>query len=551
MSGGVVNGQPVDATVTNAAFLEKNADDVTNFKIGLHAASSGDAIDDTQQTINNIMTGVGGDQNTPPLNYGTLPANTFASTDTHDTALGVLARKFSQAPSGGGHTHSGADGDGAPIAASGIGNVSLRGYWAQPTDLSAITGSSVDVSAPMTAFTASTGPTSLGVVVTTPNNRAIIRAGSGDNTYSQLIDATGNEIYGRITISGSIWTLAFYSLIAGTETAYTFSGTVDIKWFVQQLYNPIQSANIYDLDPQFSYKGIHSVTPSGGTSIYGDLIVEGTGGTTVTQSGQTLTISSTAPTANGTVTSVALSDGSTSPIYDISGSPVTLSGTLGFALKNQTANTVFAAPTATGQPSFRQITVAMLPALVNSLAATGGSPLTGDIIIAPTGTNTTITQVGNTIYVGSTGGGGGGITVPSAEIRYTGWQGYGSTNSSRVRFTTLTTNSGGSDLSTANTSTAGATITINTTGIYAITFDPGFATAIQTGIVLNDTGVTRIDSLPVANIIASGLIMASNITRSLNLTAGDVVSCIGDGSTNSAPNNTGGWAWQFAVTRIG
>lgn len=62
------------------------------------------------------------------------------------------------------------------------------------------------------------------------------------------------------------------------------------------------------------------------------------------------------------VTSVGLSDGSTSPIYSISGSPVTSSGTLTFTLGTQSANTVFAGPTSsTAQPTFRSLVGGDLP----------------------------------------------------------------------------------------------------------------------------------------------------------------------------------------------
>ncbi len=55
----------------------------------------------------------------------------------------------------------------------------------------------------------------------------------------------------------------------------------------------------------------------------------------------------------GGVTSVALSDGSTTPIYCISGSPVTTTGTLVETLCSQTAGMIFAGPsTGSGQPAF-------------------------------------------------------------------------------------------------------------------------------------------------------------------------------------------------------
>jgi hypothetical protein len=61
--------------------------------------------------------------------------------------------------------------------------------------------------------------------------------------------------------------------------------------------------------------------------------------------------------SGGTVTSVALNEGSTTTIFTISGSPVTGAGTLVFTLKTQTANTIFAGPVSgsAAQPTFRQI----------------------------------------------------------------------------------------------------------------------------------------------------------------------------------------------------
>jgi hypothetical protein len=67
----------------------------------------------------------------------------------------------------------------------------------------------------------------------------------------------------------------------------------------------------------------------------------------------------------GTVTSVGLADGSSTPIYNISGSPVTNSGTLTFSLKTETANKIFAGPTtgSAAQPTFRSLVAADIPSL--------------------------------------------------------------------------------------------------------------------------------------------------------------------------------------------
>lgn len=66
--------------------------------------------------------------------------------------------------------------------------------------------------------------------------------------------------------------------------------------------------------------------------------------------------------SSGSVTSVALNDASTAPIYVITGSPVTGSGTLTFTLNSQSGNQAFLSPNgSSGQPSFRSILGADLP----------------------------------------------------------------------------------------------------------------------------------------------------------------------------------------------
>jgi hypothetical protein len=102
-------------------------------------------------------------------------------------------------------------------------------------------------------------------------------------------------------------------------------------------------------------------------------------------SGQVLTVSGGIPSwqtaTTGTVTSVALSDGSTSPIYSISGSPVTSSGTLTFTLNSQSANTVFAGPSSgsSAQPSFRALVSADIPSLSSIYLPLAGGTMSGAI----------------------------------------------------------------------------------------------------------------------------------------------------------------------------
>jgi hypothetical protein len=70
-------------------------------------------------------------------------------------------------------------------------------------------------------------------------------------------------------------------------------------------------------------------------------------------------------TSGGTVTSVGLADTSTTPIFAVSGSPVTISGTLDLTLIPESANTVFAGPASgsAAQPTFRALVSNDIPNL--------------------------------------------------------------------------------------------------------------------------------------------------------------------------------------------
>jgi hypothetical protein len=102
--------------------------------------------------------------------------------------------------------------------------------------------------------------------------------------------------------------------------------------------------------------------------------------------GQVLTVSGglpvwAAPATSGTVTSVAFADDSSSPIYAVSGSPVTSSGTLAITLNNQSANMVFAGPASgsAAQPGFRDLVLADIPSLSSLYLPLSGGTMSGAI----------------------------------------------------------------------------------------------------------------------------------------------------------------------------
>lgn len=86
----------------------------------------------------------------------------------------------------------------------------------------------------------------------------------------------------------------------------------------------------------------------------------------------------------GTVTSVNLADGSATPIYFVTGSPITSSGTLTFTLSAQPINVVFAGPASglAAQPTFRPLIMADLPSLSGTYATVTLNNLTTTAINA-------------------------------------------------------------------------------------------------------------------------------------------------------------------------
>ena len=137
---------------------------------------------------------------------------------------------------------------------------------------------------------------------------------------------------------------------------------------------------------------------------------------------------------SGTVTSVALA---MPAIFSVTGSPVTVAGTLTAALANQSANQVLAGPTGGGAaaPTFRSLVASDIPALpygtgtVTSVAlslpaifSVSGSPVTG----SGTLTGALANQTANYIWAGPTSGGAAAPTframvaddVPNSLITY-------------------------------------------------------------------------------------------------------------------------------------
>lgn len=135
-------------------------------------------------------------------------------------------------------------------------------------------------------------------------------------------------------------------------------------------------------------------------------------------------------------------------------------------------------------------------------------------------------------------------------IRVNTANGNGSTNPGIRRFTNIVTNQG-SDITYADSATLGGTFTINTNGVYSMSFSDQFSTAGNVGISLNSTqlaisilSITAADRLGVSD-TPTGNANAS-FSTTVYLAAGSIIRAHTNGVANgSAPSNT-----QFTITRV-
>jgi hypothetical protein len=244
---GVTDGQPVNAATTNPAFLDANNDDTALGKINFNNISdptvSGPEILNIQREANAAASFMG-----KPINvaYNSLPGwshnevggasdNIFFRTD-------AITGLFNGTT---GHMHTGVDGDGPLLTGASITGNPLQGFFEEGVDLSAVTGSSSDVSSQLAAKVASAGSASLGVVVTTPYNKLVLRYASGANENDQIEDGSGHIVYGRLTNSGSTWTINYFTDLSGVETPFSFASATDVRWYYQELFNTLISSPVY------------------------------------------------------------------------------------------------------------------------------------------------------------------------------------------------------------------------------------------------------------------------------------------------------------------
>lgn len=150
--------------------------------------------------------------------------------------------------------------------------------------------------------------------------------------------------------------------------------------------------------------------------------------------------------------------------------------------------------------------------------------------------------------------GSGDLVISSAVndscVRLNTANGYGSTNNKIRRFSNVVLNQG-SDISYADSAALGASFTINTSGMYAISYNDQFNGTEIVGLSLNSTQPTvAIQNIAANDILTLEITSAANYPASVSTTAylvaGDIVRPHAEGSPSGSHTSN----CQFTIARV-
>lgn len=184
---GVIDGQAVNAAVSNPAWINKNINDVMPNLLGFSNPST-PSIADIQKAANTVYTATGASETQPGTNYNAT-AGTISNGQNHQTALGILANKFDAAT---GHFHTGTPGDGPILDV--VLSLAVSGGSTQTGNLVFIPGPGILITPGVNGFeiaaSGSVGVTSIAASGFTPLTGSVLLQAGTNITLSQ----TGQNI---------------------------------------------------------------------------------------------------------------------------------------------------------------------------------------------------------------------------------------------------------------------------------------------------------------------------------------------------------------------
>lgn len=110
----------------------------------------------------------------------------------------------------------------AKISPKQIDRPMVNPVWLPAPGVNIPAASNLIVTTQMAGKTAGGSLTAMGVITDAPHNYIQMRTvADGKAIYDPN---TGRAVFGRLTFASNVWTLNFFTLVGGTETAFNFSG---------------------------------------------------------------------------------------------------------------------------------------------------------------------------------------------------------------------------------------------------------------------------------------------------------------------------------------
>ncbi|TDR79990.1 hypothetical protein [Paludibacterium purpuratum] len=168
-------------------------------------------------------------------------------------------------------------------------------------------------------------------------------------------------------------------------------------------------------------------------------------------------------------------------------------------------------------------------------------------IVTGSGVSTPQLNVSGTATFGSTPN----VTTPQSMVQLNTANGYGSTNVMIRRFSNMQVNQG-TDISYIDSTVNGASFSINTAGVYSISYTDQFSgTNANMGLSLNSSQLTTpIYLLNAANMLAANTVYSTNTPMSCGWTGWLPVGAVIRAHNNGAVSGTFTQCCQFTIARV-
>ena len=177
----------------------------------------------------------------------------------------------------------------------------------------------------------------------------------------------------------------------------------------------------------------------------------------------------------------------------------------------------------------------------------GGSTV---VAVTSTGVAVTGTLSATGAVSGTTGTFTGAVTTPLSYVRLNTANGYGSTNTKIRRFTNIVDNVG-ADITYADSATLGATFTINTAGVYSVSYGDQFTTVDFVGLSINSTQLTtNIQGNTVSNILSASSTPVANQSATASSTFYAAAASVVRAHNGGSASGTQPTVCQFTIARV-